>query len=142
MSDAIKTYKKDDLTIFWEPGKCIHSKICWTRTTGLPDVFNPAARPWIKPENATVEELVAQIKKCPSGALSYAFDNETLESSAESTEVEVLPDGPLLVKGSLVVKNSDGTTTEKHATTAFCRCGASTNKPYCDGSHRKIDFKG
>lgn len=142
MSDGIKTYKKDDLTIFWEPGKCIHSKICWTRTTGLPNVFNPAARPWIKPEHATVEELVAQIKKCPSGALSYGFDNETKQSNIASTQVEVLPDGPLLVKGSLVVKNSDGTTTEKNAITAFCRCGASTNKPYCDGSHRKIDFKG
>jgi uncharacterized Fe-S cluster protein YjdI len=70
MSDGIKTYKKDDITIFWEPRKCIHSKICWTRTTGLPDVFNPASRPWIKPENASVDVLVAQIKKCPSGSLS------------------------------------------------------------------------
>jgi CDGSH-type Zn-finger protein len=40
------------------------------------------------------------------------------------------------------VKKNDGTIEQKNKVTAFCRCGASGNKPYCDGSHRKIDFKG
>jgi len=65
-----------------------------------------------------------------------------MQSNSESTQVEVLPDRTLLVKGSRNVKNSDRTTTEKNATKAFYRRRASTNTPYCDGSHRKIDFKG
>ncbi len=57
------------------------------------------------------------------------------------TKVEVFKDGPLSVSGQLEVKDQDGNTTTKEKTTFFCRCGASSNKPYCDGSHKKIDFK-
>jgi uncharacterized Fe-S cluster protein YjdI len=42
---------------------------------GLPQVFNAKENPWIKPENASTQELIEQVKKCPSGALSY-FMNE------------------------------------------------------------------
>lgn len=69
MSDEIiKTYINGELTIVWKPGKCTHSGVC-VRT--LPQVYNPKAKPWITIENASTEELKAQIAKCPSGALSY-----------------------------------------------------------------------
>lgn len=58
------------------------------------------------------------------------------------TKVDVLKDGPLMVHGSLTVTKPNGELEKKESTTAFCRCGASTNKPYCDGAHRKVDFKG
>ncbi|MXV37102.1 (4Fe-4S)-binding protein [Flavobacteriaceae bacterium Ap0902] len=61
-------YKKGDFTINWKPDICIHSGIC---VKTLPQVYNPKERPWVKPENATVAELKAQIDMCPSGALSY-----------------------------------------------------------------------
>ena len=57
------------------------------------------------------------------------------------TKVEVLKDGPLLVHGEITVKDIAGNETVKKKTTAFCRCGSSVNKPYCDGTHTKIDFK-
>ncbi len=76
MPDIIKEYKKGALTIVWKPGACIHSTICWKAATGLPSVFNPFEKPWIKTEGASVEELVEQIKKCPSGALSYYIGEE------------------------------------------------------------------
>jgi uncharacterized Fe-S cluster protein YjdI len=63
-----KSYKKDDLEIIWKPEKCIHAGEC---VKNLPNVYNPKEKPWIKPENATIEELKNQIGKCPSGALSY-----------------------------------------------------------------------
>lgn len=63
-----KKYANDDLTIVWEQKKCIHSAEC---IKALPQVYDPTAKPWIKIENATSEALMAQIKKCPSGALSY-----------------------------------------------------------------------
>ena len=58
------------------------------------------------------------------------------------TKVEVLENGPLLVHGALQVNKIDGQVDEKNKVTAFCRCGASKNRPYCDGAHKKIEFKG
>lgn len=139
MKDITKKYSNGEVTIVWKPGVCIHSKICWR---GLAEVFNPAERPWIKPEAATTDQIIAQVKQCPSGALSYYLNDqaeEVQESHAESI-VEAVPNGPLLVYGNLIVKDKEGNETRKNKVTAFCRCGASGNKPYCDGTHTKIGF--
>ena len=134
-----KEYQKDDLTIVWKSDLCIHSAECIKR---LPRVYNPNGRPWIKPENASVEDLKTQINACPSGALSYYMKNEE-KAAMENTKakIEVAINGPLLVHGDVTVKGKDGSEITKSPVTAFCRCGASANKPYCDGSHKKIDFK-
>ncbi|MCL4640855.1 MULTISPECIES: (4Fe-4S)-binding protein [Olivibacter] len=60
-------YLNGDITILWKPKVCIHSGLC-VRT--LPQVYDLKARPWIRPENATTQELIDQIASCPSGALS------------------------------------------------------------------------
>tara|TARA_B110000091_G_C13590696_1_gene380497 strand:- start:388 stop:612 length:225 start_codon:yes stop_codon:yes gene_type:complete len=65
-------YKNEDITIQWDQSKCIHAGVC---VRSLPNVYNPKERPWIKIENASSEELKAQIDKCPSGALSYTLNN-------------------------------------------------------------------
>jgi uncharacterized Fe-S cluster protein YjdI len=137
----VKKYKSDKLTVVWQPDLCIHSRNCFN---GLPKVFNPSNRPWITPENEDDEVIRAQIDKCPSGALSYILhDGETSSGDpASAYRVEVLPNGPLMVHGNLSIKQSDGTEIEKNNVTAFCRCGSSSSKPFCDGSHRKIDFQG
>lgn len=72
-----KVYTKDNLRIIWRPDLCQHAGIC-VRT--LPKVYRPQDKPWINPEHAAVEELMAQIDRCPSGALSYELINlkETL----------------------------------------------------------------
>jgi uncharacterized Fe-S cluster protein YjdI len=141
MKDITKKYSNGEVTIIWKPASCIHSKICWT---GLPDVFNPKERPWIKPDAATTQQMVDQVNKCPSGALSYFMNGEEAGNTKTEVEsiVEVSQNGPLLVYGNITVKDGQGNETKKHKVTAFCRCGASANKPYCDGSHQKIDFKG
>ncbi len=66
---AIETirYTKDGVTVLWKPNVCIHSGVC---VRGLSAVFNPQKRPWINMEAAEIEAIVAQVKKCPSGALS------------------------------------------------------------------------
>lgn len=134
-----KTYTNGEVTIVWKPALCIHSTICWKEATGLPQVFNPRVRPWIKPEGATTAQIVAQVQKCPSGALTFYYNKEqaTQESNSDVINVEVLRNGPLLVHGRIMVKDAQGHETEKKDVTAFCRCGLSHNKPYCDGSHVK-----
>lgn len=62
-----KEYTNGEITIVWQAGLCTHSANC---VKGLPNVFKPKEAPWIKTENATSEELLAQVAKCPSGALS------------------------------------------------------------------------
>jgi len=76
MKEITKKYTNGEVTIVWKPEMCAHSRVCWSKTTGLPEVFNPAEKPWIKPEAATTEQLIEQIKKCPSGALSYFMNAE------------------------------------------------------------------
>ena len=70
-------YKNEDIIIHWDPSKCVHAGVC---VRSLPNVYNPRERPWVKIENATSEELKAQINKCPSGALSYA-SNHNIDKS-------------------------------------------------------------
>jgi len=137
--NIIKKYRNNEFTILWEPKKCIHAAEC---VKMLPHVYNPESKPWIKPENASIDELKTQIDKCPSGALSYEKDKVTNQSINMKTEVELMKNGPLLVKGNVEIKSHDGTVVTKEKMTAFCRCGASQNKPYCDGNHKADGFLG
>jgi len=137
--EIVKEYATHELTVIWKPKKCIHAEIC---VKTLPQVYDPNGKPWITPENATTEALKAQISKCPSGALTYRVAGDTEVEEPKETECTVVANGPLLVSGSLQVTMADGTVELKKRSTAFCRCGASQNKPYCDGTHNKIEFKG
>ena len=142
MKDITKKYTNGEVTIVWKPALCMHSAICFK---GLGEVFDPQKRPWITPEGATTEKIVGQVKKCPSGALSYFMNNDAAGSEVKveaETIIETTPNGPLMVYGNVTVKDKNGVLTKKNNVTAFCRCGSSQNKPYCDGSHRKIGFEG
>jgi uncharacterized Fe-S cluster protein YjdI len=144
MKDITKKYTNGEVTIVWKPAACIHSRICWDAAIGLPEVFNPAERPWIKPEGATTERIIEQVKKCPSGALSFYLNDEAADVAGVEAEslVEAVPNGPLLVYGNITVRDPSGGETRKNKVTAFCRCGQSGNKPYCDGSHIAAGFIG
>lgn len=136
-----KEYSNGEVTIVWKADLCIHSANC---VRGLPEVFKPNEKPWITPTAATTEALIAQVKKCPSGALSYYLPSEEAADVPESAPVraEVNPNGPLMVHGALDIVTADGQTVRREKSTAFCRCGASANKPFCDGSHRRVGFEG
>ena len=137
--EIIREYATGDFTVIWKPKKCIHAEIC---VKTLPEVYKPKDKPWIQPDNASVEELKSQIDRCPSGALTYKSEGETTMEETKITECSIVENGPLLVSGNLKVILADGTVETKKRSTAFCRCGASENKPYCDGTHNQIEFKG
>ena len=134
-----KNYTNGEVTVFWKPDLCIHSTNC---VNGLGEVFNAQARPWINMQGAASERIIAQVQMCPSGALSY-FMNTQEEKPHEvtATRVEILPNGPLVILGTLLVKDKNGNQSSRSNKTAFCRCGASGNKPFCDGSHLTNNFK-
>ena len=135
----MKEYTRENLTVVWDKDKCIHSAKC---VNGLGSVFKPKERPWIQLENAELEEIKNQVNQCPSGALSYRMEGEIETNTPMNTNCEVIENGPLLVHGSIEVKLPDGSVEQKERSTAFCRCGASSNKPYCDGTHNKTGFEG
>lgn len=141
MENSQKEYENDEIKVFWRPDICIHSRLCWKN---LKEVFDPVARPWININGSTTEKIIKQIDQCPSGALSYKLKNMTpvLMEEEKSNLIEVKPDGPLICHGKIILKDAQGNEVVKENVTAFCRCGASANKPFCDGSHRKIEFKG
>lgn len=135
-----KRYSNDEITVVWKPGQCIHSTKCWK---SLLPVFDPRRRPWVDMTAATTERIMSAVDKCPSGALTYfANDAEEEQRFEEVSEVraEVIPNGPLIIYGTLNVTDRDGNESVKSKTTAFCRCGQSKNKPYCDGSHVEARF--
>lgn len=68
-----KEYIRGNITIIWQPAKCAHAGIC---VKTLPHVYNPKEKPWIKPMNASEAELISQIQRCPSGALTYKVNKE------------------------------------------------------------------
>lgn len=138
-----KTYKNDDITVVWEPSKCIHSALCFN---GLPRVFNPRKKPWITMEGSTSEAIIHQISKCPSGALSVKKNdeiegnqNKEIENQ-QSIKIKVTSGGPYLVEGVFNIEYADGVQRMTNQVTALCRCGQSSKKPFCDGSHRSHSF--
>ncbi len=145
MSDKkiVRHYKNEDIDVKWEPAKCIHSGIC---VQELPKVFRPKDRPWVHLEEATTPEIEKTVNDCPSRALTYTLlehnQNKNTMNQPKETEVKVMKNGPLVVDHGFTMVNEDGSKEEVKKPTALCRCGASENKPYCDGAHVKIGFKG
>lgn len=66
-------YTNDEITVFWKPKVCVHSTLCWR---GLIQVFNPKERPWVNMNGASTEDIIRQVEKCPSGALSYQWNKD------------------------------------------------------------------
>ena len=137
--EIVKEYSNNEMTIVWKPKLCIHAGECVKQ---LPNVYKPKEKPWICIDEASTEKLKKQIKTCPSGALSYYMnDQKSNTDSANRVSLEVLENGPLILNGTVQIREVNGNIELRENKTALCRCGASANKPYCDGAHHKINFK-
>jgi len=133
-----RVYASDAIEVHWEPRFCIHVQNCVRK---LPTVFRADARPWIVVDGADAEAVAATIEQCPTGALHYRrLDGGTEEHVPAEAIVEPRPNGPLFVRGRLRIVGDDGALIREDTRVALCRCGASANKPFCDGTHRRIGF--
>ncbi|MFN6569383.1 CDGSH iron-sulfur domain-containing protein [Dendronalium sp. ChiSLP03b] len=135
MSNEIEEYRGESITIFIHGNRCIHSRNC---VLGHPDVFVPNAEgDWIHPDKASSETIAAIAQSCPSGAIAYErLDGGEPESAPEVNIVRIRENGPLAFHAELDIA---GDTSSFRAT--LCRCGASSNKPFCDSSHNKANFQ-
>lgn len=144
----MKEYKNEQITVYWRPELCAHSRKCIDH---LPEVFDAGKRPWIDIQGSSPEKIIELIDRCPSGALRYSIP-EGSQVDPEKTkgpgnianeknivapiQITVSKNGPLLVRGPAEVVDPDGNTIRKADSMALCRCGYSRNRPFCDGSHK------
>lgn len=135
---AKRTYESNDLEVIWDSERCVHVAQC---IRALPGVFSPQERPWIHLEAAGTNAIVAAIERCPTGALRYRRKDGGEETPGSPTSIVAVENGPLVLRGDLHVTTSDGATVTREARLALCRCGASANRPFCDGSHQRIGFR-
>ena len=132
------TYRGTKITIHDDRAICAHAARC---TDNLASVFKYGSEPWIDPDGASVEAIVDAVRKCPSGALSYAINDVEAPAQQRAPGITVTKDGPYAVVGSIPLtgQGCDGVASAEGYT--LCRCGASKNKPFCDGSHWKVEFR-
>jgi uncharacterized Fe-S cluster protein YjdI/CDGSH-type Zn-finger protein len=143
------------IVIHWDSETCIHSGVC---LRALPTVFNARRRPWVDPDGADTDAIEAAVAACPSAALSstrFAGGEQVPARSLDETEraaadpeapgaapvsVKVLPTGPYLLKGPIEIVDGAGAVVRRVDKVALCRCGQSSTKPFCDGTHHKVGF--
>ncbi|MDE2182372.1 MAG: CDGSH iron-sulfur domain-containing protein [Alphaproteobacteria bacterium] len=123
-----------NLTLLFEAKKCIHSRYC---VTWGPAVFRANVEgPWIHPDAMDVERVAEIAHACPSGAIRYRRKDGRPEEAAPPVNlIAVREAGPYAVRADIRLNGEGGM---YRAT--LCRCGASKNKPFCDGSHNDIGF--
>jgi len=133
--DGVEHIGGGKLTLLWEGKRCIHARHC---VTGAPDVFLANVEgPWIHPDAMSVDRLVEIAHVCPSGAIRYRrTDGAPDEAPPPVNLLAVRESGPYAVRGDVRL---DGNRGSYRAT--LCRCGASKNKPFCDGSHHAVEFQ-
>ena len=131
-------YRGRGITIHDDRAICAHAGRC---TDGLAAVFKYGSEPWIDADGATVEAVIETIANCPSGALSYSLDGIEAKVRAGDASIVVTRDGPYAVAGAVPLSGQAAGTGAATARYTLRRCGASKNKPFCDGSHRDAGFK-
>ncbi|MEP7042933.1 MAG: ferritin-like domain-containing protein [Dokdonella sp.] len=132
--DGVDFIEGKDLTLIYAGKLCIHSRFC---VTGAPRVFLANVEgPWIHPDAMEVDDLTAIARECPSGAIRYRRkDGRPDETAPPVNLIGIREAGPYAVRAQITI---DGRSAGYRAT--LCRCGASKNKPFCDGSHHAIAF--
>jgi uncharacterized Fe-S cluster protein YjdI len=133
-----RDYATDRIVVHWDSDRCMHSENC---VRGLPVVFEP----WIAVDAAPADEVAAAVDRCPSGALTYtrldgaepgpAGYRPPTDDDVVAT-VTVRANGPYVVDGPVRIQASDGTLISIERRAFLCRCGRSSAKPFCDGTHK------
>jgi CDGSH-type Zn-finger protein/uncharacterized Fe-S cluster protein YjdI len=129
----VETVDGQAVRIIFDASKCIHARQC---VLARPDVFVPNVQgQWIHPDRATPEEIAALAHNCPSGAIAYQrLDGGANETAPRVNLVAIRENGPLAIHADIHLSG------QSVWRATLCRCGASANKPWCDGSHKAAGF--
>lgn len=134
----VKIYRGPGVAVTFDARRCLHAGEC---VRGLPQVFNPETRPWIQADKASADQIAEVVARCPTGALKVQRDDSRQTPAPETNDATIVADGPVMISGQIEVCVGDGRVLATETRFALCRCGASKNKPFCDGSHSGIGFR-
>jgi CDGSH-type Zn-finger protein len=130
--DYVGEVEGEAVTISYTPVLCTHAARC---QAGAAAVFDPARDPWIEPGRGRLDEILAVVAACPSGALRVGVELEAPRHiTPDDAAIEIERDGPFHVRNVALEAEFDGAGASR-AKYSLCRCGLSRNKPFCDGSH-------
>lgn len=130
--EGTRIVMRDDRSI------CEHAGFCGNRLSDVWKMVGGSATE----DSVARAQVMAMIERCPSGALTYRMTAEDADIEAElPAAIGVTDDGPLYVTGGVTVQRADGEPFEARNRVTLCRCGASANKPLCDGSHKAAGFR-
>lgn len=141
IKDKRRDYPGKEITVHDNRKICSHAAEC---VNNLSSVFKLGSRPWINPDASKMNDIVDVVRRCPSGALSYSIDGVEYRDPEEQRNptVTVLKNGPYHITGGIEligenIQFGEGASKEHYT---LCRCGASENKPFCDGAHKSSNF--
>jgi CDGSH-type Zn-finger protein len=135
--DKLTSYVGKEITVHNNVMLCSVAEHCHKE---LETVFNVQRDPWIDPDGDTLERIKALVKKCPSGALSYSINGQSQADTEREPAITIEKDGPLHITGGIEFKDANWGQGASREHYTLCRCGASKNKPFCDGTHAAIGF--
>lgn len=141
IKDQRRNYPGKEITVHDNRKICSHAAEC---VNNLSSVFKLGSRPWINPDASKMNDIIDVVRRCPSGALSYSIDGVEYRDPEEQRNpiVTVLKNGPYHITGGIEligenIQFGEGASKEHYT---LCRCGASENKPFCDGAHKSSKF--
>jgi CDGSH-type Zn-finger protein/truncated hemoglobin YjbI len=146
IADRRDTYVGQQVTIFDNRGTCAHSGFCSDR---LRTAFRPNQQPFVAPSGGRMDELIAAVRACPSGALSFAIGANEIREQIDQQRpptIEVSQDGPYRITGAIPLEDAGGAPMPRNEGASLehyslCRCGQSRNKPFCSGRHWDVSFR-
>ena len=134
--DLTREYSGRGIRVQWFAGRCIHVGYCMK---AMPRVFDSRRRPWVDLtfDEANADTVANAVLLCPTGALHFErFDGGPQETPVSETRAEVIPNGPLLLRGDIEIVDEAGQVLRHDTRVAICRCAKSRHMPFCDNSHR------
>lgn len=135
--DQVTQFQGGEIDVQWDGRLCIHMAECGMAKG---DLFLGGRDPWCMPDKSSRMEVREIVERCPSGALTYVDKGDMPEAPANENTVVVAYQGPLFVKGDVMLEGAPHDMPGVRFRAALCRCGQSANKPFCDNSHLKAGF--
>jgi len=131
-NDALLNAEAPGITVHFNRSICSGAGEC---VRNLPAVFQSGVKEWIQPGEAGVDAVIATVRKCPSGALTYTVGDETVRNEAAEVSVRIVKNGPYEIAGPVEFDAPKWSENASRTCFALCRCGKSANAPFCDYSH-------
>ncbi len=131
-----EAYQGNGIVLTDDKTLCVHAGFCVTEKIEVWDLINKTADPQAR------QEVIQMVRNCPAGRLEYQTPpDDTPVEDLLPKAIGVVADGPLFIRGKIAIEGANGDDYERRNRVTLCRCGASKNKPFCDGMHAEVGFR-